>query len=93
VFRRRIAKQRAHVPRLLDRAGHGLVHAGRGLQHRRHQLLADPFVGRDRGDLVEARHELVALGRDELELLLDADRKGLPGAERVLHAATLAAPL
>jgi hypothetical protein len=40
------------------------------------------------GDLVEPWYELVALGRDELELLFDAETEGCALAERVLYDGT-----
>ena len=63
-----------------------LVYARRRFEHRGHQLLANPLVPGRVGHLVEARHELVALVGDELELLLDAEAEGRAASERVLHA-------
>jgi hypothetical protein len=48
----------------------------------------DALVTRCRCDLVEARDELVALGRDELELLLDTEAERRALAERVLYDGT-----
>jgi hypothetical protein len=68
-----IPKSCADVSHLLDCIRHPLVNAGRGLEHGGHQLLAHTLVSSRVGDLVEPRHELVALGGNELELILDAE--------------------
>ena len=81
-----VAKSRADVAHLVDCVGNAVVYAGRGLEHRCHQLLAHAAVLRGVGHLIEARHKLVALGRDELELFLDTETEWRTATERVLHA-------
>ena len=90
-FGRRIAKQRANFPYLGHRLAHVRVDSRRRLEDGGHQLLAHALVAGSLGNLVEARHELVALGGDELELLLDADGERCGPAEGVLHTVQIAA--
>jgi hypothetical protein len=84
-----LAKSGANVTDFMDSLGHVRCNAGRRLEHGRHQLGPDALVGRSLGNLVEARHELVALRRDELELLLDAEAERPALAESVLHDCSL----
>jgi len=86
VLGRSVAQARAHGAHLVDGVHNAVVHACRGLEHRGHQLLAHALVPGCIGHLVEARHELVTLDREELEFLLDAETEGGTTPERVLHA-------
>src|SRR5712691_11520422 len=89
-LRPRVAEETTYLAYLVDRAGDRLVDAGRGLQHRRHELLPHTLVVRGVGDLVVPRHELVALRREKLELLLDAHGERRAPSEPMFHMPQLA---
>ena len=81
----RVAEPGAKLARLLDRLGRVAADARRHLEHRLEELRLDPLVPGRLGHLVEARDELVALGREELELLLDPDAEGRAAPEVRVH--------
>src|SRR2546423_2267156 len=81
-LRRRDREAGSDRPQLLDGRADGAGDAGGGLRARGHQLLPHAFAARSVGDLVEARHELVALRGQELELLLDPHAEAGAAPER-----------
>src|SRR5919199_5372232 len=82
-----VAEPGTELARLLDRLRHVPADARRDLEHRLEQLGLDPLVAGRLGHLVEARDELVALGREELELLFDADAERAAAPKAHLHGA------
>src|SRR5207248_11520386 len=83
-----VAQAGAEAARLVHGGVDARVDMRGDLDGRLEQLGLDPLVRAGRlGDLVEARDELVALGREEHELLLDAEAERLAPAEVQLHRA------
>src|SRR5919199_4138992 len=82
-----VAEPRPQLARLLDRLRHVRGDGGGDLEHRLEKLRLDSLVAGRLGHLVEARDELVALRREELELLLDADAERAAAPKAHLHGA------
>src|SRR5215216_4451619 len=86
---RRVAQTSSDAADLLDSLVDRCCNAGCGLEDGRHQLGPHTLVACGICDLVEARHELVALRGEQLELLLDSEAERRAAAEGVLHACSL----
>ena len=80
-----VAEPRAELSSLVERLADAAADGGRNLEHGLEELGLDPLVACLLGDLVEPGDELVALGREELELLLDADAERRAAPEVDLH--------
>ena len=85
-----VAKECADLPHLRHRLTDRRVDSRRRFEHGGHQLAANAPVSGGVRDLLEPRHELVALGREELEFFLDPHGERRGTTEGMLHGCSLA---